>query len=430
MRDTDDGVAGFAPEIRKRVNMDAIFTLPSPSHSKSRTEIRRESESSFKGEPGIDHGKRSFSAEPHKFPPPTVRDWRRPHLVNVEEFRENLLSAARDMITNPDRPGSDGSVEEAIHPPISDIPPLEPDQAPLAFESVAVETDVIPKAPPEGISSGTDRKSSQRVRSSRRRGKSFAQSPGCSPKSQRRVVKLAEQLAARRILHEWTNRKDETTTINAGIQETNKYQHMKRLLKDVVNSSLHNSRLIREELIAIHSDLNKDQPRRIDLITGSPVVIPFVSGDESPKVRIPPLNIQSLNALNEASSPGRPAFLFAARVLLRGSVSSPGAVEEMLTELTRDIGRDTIKMCIGQITMHPKALVLVVKCNNASLSADWVIRIRNCKYIEAYDESFPMDLSGPAPLPWEVRIKSNMASIQPQWSKIGLDTTQADSSIG
>jgi hypothetical protein len=430
---TDVTEDSYKPSIRRRVNLDAILKGNIPEQSGAAHSSRISSPTipvhACSDSPKISEASRTNSPNIGKvstrYPPPSVREWTRPHLVNVDEFRETLLSTARDMISKS---------EEVVN---DDVPTVEPEKistGPLIQALVQPQPQGVKDVPEQNKSRNRralTRSPSRRRRadscSPNRRREGYRRSPTRSPDILRRATRIAEQIAARTIINEWKERRA-VVPAEAEYREEKSAKKIKKLLKEVMSSALTNSKLIREELSAIHSDLNRSHTKRVDLITGSPVVISSPKTEpepsEIPSHFVPPLNLEALN-----SYAGPSDNILAARILLRSSVSSPGAVEEMLNALTRKIGRGNVKMCIGQITVHPKALVLVVKCNNSLKVEDWIDQIQQSQFIDAYDEIFPNTLTGPANLPWEIRIKSSMTSVLPRWVATKVGRLPPDTSI-
>jgi hypothetical protein len=221
--------------------------------------------------------------------------------------------------------------------------------------------------------------------------------------------------------------------VSAADDDSQRYKQMKRMLRDVVVSALNNSRLIREELVQIHRDI-RTSPRgdyshstrskhAVDIIKSSPVVLAMSRYDSAPvdslddkqhsRLGVPPLNFSSVHGMEQGSC--APQFSIAcARVLLSSSVSSPLCVEKLLLDLTRDLGRNMLKLCAGQPTLHPRALVVAVCWRDLDL-VQWASRIKQSVYIESYDGAFPQVIPIQASIPWEIRLRGSMSSIAPEW---------------
>jgi hypothetical protein len=163
---------------------------------------------------------------------------------------------------------------------------------------------------------------------------------------------------------------------------------MKVVLRDVVLSALTNSRLIREELASIRQEIHlaSPPPRVITeptnsspamnllksstkMVVSSPVIIsPVVSGvssavSESDSDIIEPA--ESVTRLPQMDlglkkfSP-RPVSVRCARLQLSASVLSPSEIEKLLSSVSAGAGRETVRLSVGQPTVHPKAFIVVV----------------------------------------------------------------------
>ena len=452
----------FVPSVRKRVDLDAIL---SPRISLDSTNRIRSEISSFLPPPtvqGLMPPTVPVSAKLEAPPnselfPPSVRGWSRPRLVDAGEFRETLLGVAREIAETTGKSDShQDSVVQTL--PLTGSPPVgvqlpEPQQ-PVAEanervpELVAEGNETVPEipchqpektaderleeAPPalvpserrdsvsinalvQAMSSPAD-ESPRRIRKLRaRRSRSKSRSPD---------LRLREKLATERLLAELVRKEDRA--VDRVHTDNKKYKKMKRLLKDVVMSALNNSRLIRQELVAIHADLIRSpvseksistQPRKVvDLITSSPVVIASLTNpSEQSEVYIPPLVLPSnLGSESPKITPGSGFSIACARVILHGTATSPAAIEEALNGLTGYNGREILKMCTGQPTIHPRALVLVVKAPNLDPES-WFRNVKVSPHIDAYDGAFPLDLKTSPGIPWEVKVRSEMNSVIPDW---------------
>jgi len=165
------------------------------------------------------------------------------------------------------------------------------------------------------------------------------------------------------------------------------------MMKEVVMSALSNSRLIRDELTGIRNELLKT-PR-------------------SPAVLYPPIPPPTI----EQSIPDNPPFK-SARVLLGPNVSSPIAMDKFIDDITAGRGRDAVRLCVAQQTLHPRAFVIVVTLENLCVE-EWKSRIMNSYYVYAWDRAFPLFQTTMPGLPWEIRVKNGMSAIQPQWIYAG-----------
>jgi hypothetical protein len=165
------------------------------------------------------------------------------------------------------------------------------------------------------------------------------------------------------------------------------------MMKEVVMSALSNSRLIRDELTGIRNELSKT-PKPATVLPPAPQTPnPVTSGTEVPVFK-------------------------SVRVLLGPGVTSPIAMDRFIDDLTAGKGRNAIRLCVAQQTLHPKAFVIVAAVDNLSIE-EWQSRIVNSFYVYAWDRAFPLYQSTMPGLPWEIRVKNGMSSIIPQWIYVG-----------
>ena len=360
--------------------------------------------------------------------------WNRPVLVDTEDFRATLLATAqslaghgaaspnqvgvasnsaresksrRSSLTNPN-PLVDALMQASEHQQPSDEPEESLSIPPLPQE-------VIQQAPP-------------------------VPAPTCHMVSDRelpldsalRMVEAMERIAADKV--EAAMRDRSTAGIDAG--KSDRYKEMKLMLRDVVLSALTNSRLIREELASIKQEISQKSPRpRLisgagqvspgaaspmdasapKIVVSAPIIInPVVSGytsntpSEMAHESIPRL------ALDHVTYSPRPVSVKCTRILLGQDVLSPSEMEKFLHAVTGGKGREKIRFCIGQPTLHQKAFVIAVV--EEVLQADeWLDRIKSCKLVDSYDANFPLELPFQPGHPWEVRIRSDMSTISARW---------------
>jgi len=279
------------------------------------------------------------------------------------------------------------------------------DTSPLidAFKRAAQRPqDDFPIVPPIPFSSRQRETSVQTGRDARETASSKIV---LSARDQLRLVRIREKMAARRILKSW-RRYDHRRRVQQSRQDASD-KHFKAMMKDVVMSALSNSRLIRDELAGIRNELLKTP-----MPSPVPLSIPMPPPPQSP----------NLNA-----RPSEPLFK-SARVLLGPNVLSPGAMDKFIDDLTAGKGRNAIRLCVAQQTLHPKAFIIVALLDNMSVE-EWKSRLMNSYYVYAWDRAFPLYQSTIPGLPWEIRVKNEMSSIQPQWALTGAHAT-SNSSLG
>jgi hypothetical protein len=108
--------------------------------------------------------------------------------------------------------------------------------------------------------------------------------------------------------------------------------------------------------------------------------------------------------------------IWSARVLLNSNVGSPLAIQKFLNEILGQDGKEILRLAIGQPTLHPKAFVLVV-CRPKLSKEEWIAKLLRSSSVDCIDQSFILDLSTRHSLPWEVRIRSEMIAITPNWNQ-------------
>jgi len=442
----------YVPSVRSRIDIDSI--LGKASVEDGTDSVPGEISSIL---PPATAQRPKFPAHNHKrdpspdktsdLPPPSVRAWSRPRLVDAEEFRESLLEAAREIA---DTSGKLETVEVPVAVVEPDkgasLPPLpEPEPAP---EWPRIETRHSVSLSPlvRAMNSPVDEEPrlvspKNRKKSVSRRNRSRSQSH--SPDASKRAARLRERIETHKIISQMMENERSSHVVRG---ESKKYKKMKRILKDVVMSALNNSRLIRQELVAIHADLVRSPvservasgPSRkvVDLITSSPVVIASMphrtefhkmeSPDPKqsrPPIEMPPVAL-SQTVTNE--TPKHAQFSLAcARVILHSTVSSPAAIETALNDLTGHSGRQSLKMCTGQPAVHQRALVMVVKAPELEPES-WFKNVLVSRHIEAYDRAFPIELRAPPGLPWEVRARALMSSVVPEWVTVTFESPNSN----
>ena len=412
----------YVAEIRKKVDLTDLKLWEAPV-VEDRVEIRCVSPSS-----NYSHGKcgiclcredtcKCCSGVLGTFTPSMPRkrligEEGRPRLVDTDDFRKSLVSMAQSIITN--QKSLQSQAEEAKKKPTVLLrgyqeQPRESDRldaSPLidALKKAAQRTpDDYPIVPPIPFESNQKESSVQTGLTSKVRTSHSL--TVLTARDQLKLVRIREKISARRILKCW-RRYDRRRRLSRTRQDESD-KHFKAMMKDVVLSALSNSRLIRDELAGIRNDLLKTP-------LASPVPIPL---------HIPPPQLPSPVATVQ-----RDPIFKSARVLLGPNVLSPVAMDKFIDDLTDGKGRNAVRLCVAQHTLHPKAFVVVLSLDNMSVE-EWKSRIMNSYYVYAWDQSFPLFQATIPGLPWEVRVKNEMSSIQPQWALTGVHAN-SNSSLG
>jgi len=336
----------------------------------------------------------------------------RPRLVDTEDFRKSLVSMAQSIITN--QRSLQQQAEEGNRKPrvllrgYQEVPRSKDrlDTSPLidAFKKAAQRPqDDFPIIPPIPFTSHQRESSVQTGAPNRKTTPS--PTTVLSARDQLRLVRIREKIAARRILRCWRTYHRRRRVRQSRQDESDK--HFKAMMKDVVMSALSNSRLIRDELTGIRNELLKTPAT-----SPVPMTLPLPPPPQSPFNR---------------SAPIEPIFK-STRVLLGPNVLSPVAMDKFIDDLTAGKGRNAIRLCVAQQTLHPKAFIVVASLDNMSVE-EWKSRIMNSYYVYAWDQAFPLYQTTMPGLPWEIRVKNEMSAIQPQWASIGI-RANSNSSIG
>jgi hypothetical protein len=411
----------FVPEIRKKIDLSDLRLWVAPV-LEEKIEIR-----CFSPQSDFVHGKcpicccrvdvcECCSHKQEPFSPPSTRRRsighdRRPRLVNTEDFRKSLVSMAQSIITN--QKSLQQQASEAYHIPKVYTRSTQElskgrdclDTSPLidAFKKVAQRPpDDFPIVPPIPFTSN-QRESS--VQTGRDQVRTSAATAALTARDQLKLVRLREKISARRILRCWRRYDHRRRLYKSRQNESDK--HLKSMMKDVVMSALSNSRLIRDELTGIRNELLKTPAT-----SPAPVTLP-----------LPPPQLSPFSA----PAPREPIFK-SVRVLLGPSVLSPVAMDKFIDDLIAGKGRNAVRLCVSQQTLHPKAFIVVVSLENMSVD-EWKSRVMNSYYVYAWDQAFPLYQSTIPGLPWEIRVKNEMSAIQPRWELTGIHAS-TNSSIG
>ena len=391
----------FSPSILKRVNLQDTALKATPGESSWEVKPSPPPLRTFRscqccstrsacvmGDGGISH--ETFSTQMRR----RLGNGReRPKLVSADEFHDALMGMARRMANTQDAGNTSGVSKGLITHPVS-APPERLSTVPLieAFRRAASSS----AGPSVGHSSRgplSSKSSSQGPESPPLTVVVCRVEEACLTESRQptvlgwkdsvRLVRILEKICARRIWRVWKRYRIRQRRLEQRILETLKKENertKREMLKEVALSALSNSRQIREELIDIRTTLNDGPPTTV-----------------------------------HASSPlsGPKACVFkSGRVLLKSSVQSPASMDRFLATLTPD--RSAVRLCMGQSTLHARAFVVVLVRESISES-EWRHRLATNAFVEALDSNFPFAQTTQPGLPWEVRVRSDMALIVPNW---------------
>jgi hypothetical protein len=328
----------------------------------------------------------------------------KPHLVEKEEFQKvlnELIVSVKNHKYKAPRPNSSprsdrldvsplihalrrGMIESTQSVPVpSGVPFSKEIETPILLESPTSSSISIrlPPIPPSGNKSKRSRSSSVSRISITNKSDMALSSPGkLEMKDHIRLVRIVERIAARKILRAWTRFKKKRMRKSSDKQ-------LKTLVKEMALGALSNAKLIREELALIRDEISHTPRSNVSLLS------------TPPPIRSTP-SVSSLKS---------------ARLLMGPSVMSPSVMNKFLDYLTMNKGRDLTRLCVGQPSLHTKALVVVVLLDSLSVD-DWLSHVVSCPFISAYDTAFPLSQmylqGGP---PWEIRVRSDMGTIVPVW---------------
>ena len=421
----------FTPSILKRVQLDDLKISAAPQGetlAAPRPLSPRSVQSSHNCRACSDKGsiyQGSPCGEPGRIQLPfgLMVKPQRPKLVNVDEFRRSLEGLAQTIASK--QPGAvspTGPHVHVSHPDRLSASPLIEALAKAADERVSQPSSAHASTPatPSDHSSGTapmrlppippvkcgaaSRRSSlgsdRRGKGLRFDGQTSTRSLPITPVTSAapvgsalltihgtvRLVRIVEKMSARKILRAWRKHRARQSRRPSLKPDKN----MKSLMKDVVLSALSNSRLIRDELMGLRNEMGRQSPARPPLV--------------------PPLALPGVPS-------GNPPFK-SVRVLLGPSVQSPAMMDKFIDDITAGRGRNGVRLCVGQPTLHPKAFVVVILMESLTVE-EWESRIANCYYVYAYDRAFPLYQSTVPGLPWEIRVRTDMTQVAPQWVQTG-----------
>lgn len=197
-----------------------------------------------------------------------------------------------------------------------------------------------------------------------------------------RLVRIVEKIAARKILRAWRKRRKATEKYRVEIKQ------MKSFMKEVVVSALKANKQIRDELRGIRGQMVDDTARKLSSTSPTRDIITNLASKEPP--------------------------FKSARLLLDSSVKSPIMIDMLINDLTLGENRNSVRFCVGQPTLHPKALVVVLLIESVSRD-EWLARIAKSSPVFAYDRAFPLTQGAATGVPWEVLIRRDMSEIHPDW---------------
>lgn len=349
----------------------------------------------------------------------------RPRLVNSDDFKNSLVQVAQSIITS--RQSAHAEIERRSVSPVSEPRrevPLKPHLnglSPLikAFQTALKENDTIvaeiaevpplPLLPPSSLIPGkvlpipakvdtsilTDIDVHTAVQSPQLEIQNFLEiqerkkSPppihvDLSPRSQLRSLRILERASSRKIWSCWKRYRAKRKPDD----------EFKKMLKSMVENTLSNSRLIRDELVNLRDHLSHSPGLKFDascMSDGSSVPLP--KSDRIPIYR-------------------------SARVLIAPNVQSPVMMDRLLDDVTSGVGRNAVRLCTAQQSLHPKAFVIVTSMPGVSVE-EWKSRIMNCYYIYAWDQAFPFFQTPKNGIPWEVSVRNDMECLSPDWVATG-----------
>lgn len=205
-----------------------------------------------------------------------------------------------------------------------------------------------------------------------------------------KLVRIMEKVAARKILRAWRKGRKATEKYRLEIRK------MKSFMKEVVISALKANKQIRDELRGIRDNLLKKAEAEPACPAAPPDSLPLSSYLETLSVhpKIGPFK--------------------SARLLLDSSVKSPKMIDFLINDLILGEHRNAVRLCVGQPTLHPKALVVVIFLDSVS-PEEWLARISKSSHVFAYDKAFPLTQGSAGCVPWEVLIRKHMSDIYPDW---------------
>jgi hypothetical protein len=381
--------ADFVPVIRKRISLDDFLGSGQPGSRlpSSRTYHTQDVPvpNSVRSSSNGDSPQSDYRASSVGSP----RVWAKPRLVDKDEFRENLLAVAKEII---------GASAKASPVPDSDLKEVVAQASPKVETGAQCDTEFQNTQIEKAIHPTTNQ--------------TVSESPN----------KAASHSSSR-----------SSPSVDAK-SDLRKYKIMKRVLRDMVLSALSNSRLIRDELTAILRSDSTHPPRRIQkLISSSPIILsapnPFQvmnergMSDYHAVVSITPAIPESIavgsnhEAIATEVQPLRSsvdAKVLSARVILSNSVSSPKSMDLLFADVCFGQAAGALRFFTPQPSVHPRAFIIVVNIISGSVTG-WIESLRRSRYIEAIDISFPVDRSGRHPIPWEIRVRADMSSVVPQW---------------
>ena len=202
-----------------------------------------------------------------------------------------------------------------------------------------------------------------------------------SPHEQIRLVRILEKISGRRILHTWRiywkRKKREDYRLEMKIKELIALSFPAESVKPV-------------PILAPNND-SSDHPCTSSVMSASLEAL-----ENSRRIR------EELATIHTTQS-----VFKSVRVLLADTVCSPDMMDSLLSNFS-------VRLCVSQPTLHPKALVLVAAFPEPLTR--WMSTLDELRcYFSAIDVNFPFMQSTQPGLPWEVRVRTDMAVIVPNW---------------